>query len=372
MKDQAMNESNALKFPASRAIDVAIILGLIALILVWCFQILRPCIHLIMWGAIIAIAVYPAFSKLETLLGGRRKLALTIIVGIAFALIVIPAWLFTTSFIESGLALREQVQAGSLSIPPPSDSVRAWPVIGERAYATWSDAAAGLSAFLAEHRDQVKTIVQTLLGNLASTGLSALQFMISVLIGAAFLANTKGATQMTRELLTRIARQHGEPLRALAVATIRSVAVGVLGIAIIQGVAAGIGIAVVGLPAAGFWALIVLMLAIVQLPPLLVLLPLAIYVFSIESTTVAVIFLVWCLVVSFSDAVLKPLLLGRGVDAPMLAILLGAIGGMILSGIIGLFVGAVVLSLSYKLFRLWIGTADLPSGDNDEVTAGTR
>jgi predicted PurR-regulated permease PerM len=339
--------------------------------LVWCFQILKPFIELIMWGAIIAIAVYPAFCKLEALLGGRRKLALIIIVGIAFAIIVIPVWLFTMSFIESGIALREQVQAGALSIPPPSDSVRGWPVIGERAYATWADAAAGLSAFLTEHRDQVKSIVQTLLGNLASTGLSALQFMISVLIGVVFLAHTKGATQMTREFFARIAQQHGESLRELSVATIRSVAVGVLGIAIIQGVAAGIGIAAVGLPAAGIWVLIVLILAIVQLPPLLVLLPLAIYVFSIESTTVAVMFLVWCLVVSFSDAVLKPMLLGRGVDAPMLAILLGAIGGMILSGIIGLFVGAVVLSLSYKLFRLWLESADPLPGSDGESTAKT-
>ncbi len=364
-----MNESTAPKSPISRAVDIAINLGLIFLILVWCFQILRPFIHLIMSGAIIAIAVYPAFCKLEALLGGRRKLALTIIVGIAFAIIVIPVWLFTTSFIESGMALREQVQAGVLSIPPPGDSVRDWPVIGERLYAVWADAASGLSAFLSEHRDQVKSIVQMLLGNIASTSLSALQFLISVLIGAAFLANTKGATRMTREFLTRIARQHGEPLRALCVATIRSVAVGVLGIALIQGVAAGLGIAVVGLPAAGVWALIVLILAIVQLPPLLVLLPLAIYVFSIQSTIVAVMFLVWCLVVSFSDAVLKPMLLGRGVDAPMLAILLGAIGGMILSGIIGLFVGAVVLSLSYKLFRLWLESADPLPGANSEAAA---
>ena len=121
------------------------------------------------------------------------------------------------------------------------------------------------------------------------------------------------------------------------------------------------------MPAAGVWALLVLMLAIAQLPPILVLLPIAIYVFSVESTTVAVIFLVWSILVSFSDAVLKPLLLGRGLDTPMPVVLLGAIGGMITSGIIGLFVGAVVLSVGYKLFQAWLESGEAGAGPETQT-----
>ncbi|MGD8809620.1 MAG: AI-2E family transporter, partial [Gammaproteobacteria bacterium] len=184
------------------------------------------------------------------------------------------------------------------------------------------------------------------------------QFFISFIIAAAFLAGTEVTTSAARRLLTRIAGNDGEALRALSVATIRSIAVGVLGIAVIQALGAGIGIALVGIPAAGLWALIVLVLAIMQLPPWLVLFPMVFYVFSVESTTVAVIFAVWSVIVSFADAVLKPMLLGRGVDAPMIVILLGAIGGMIMSGIIGLFVGAVILGLSYRLLMIWLASGE--------------
>ena len=140
----------------------------------------------------------------------------------------------------------------------------------------------------------------------------------------------------------------------LSTATIRSVAVGVIGIAFIQALLGGLGMMFAGVPAAGLLAIVILVLAIAQLPPILVLLPVIFYVFSVESTTVAVIFMVWSILVSMSDAVLKPIFLGRGVDAPMLVILLGAIGGMITSGIVGLFIGAVILALGYNLYRVWL------------------
>jgi len=125
-------------------------------------------------------------------------------------------------------------------------------------------------------------------------------------------------------------------------------------VAIIQSVFAAIGLIAVDVPAAGIWALIVLFLAVIQLPPLLILGPIIIYVFSTAETPPAVIFMIWSILVSVSDTFLKPLFLGRGVDVPMLVILLGAIGGMISSGLIGLFIGSVVLSLGYKVFQAWL------------------
>ena len=155
-------------------------------------------------------------------------------------------------------------------------------------------------------------------------------------------------------IFRRLAGKQGEEFATLSGATIRSVVQGVLGIAIIQSVLAGIGLVTVEAPAAGLWALMVLFLAVIQLPPLLVLGPIIFYVFSIAETTPAVLFMIWSILVSVSDTFLKPLFLGRGVEVPMLVILLGAIGGIMLSGLIGLFVGSVVLSLGYKVFQAWL------------------
>ena len=146
----------------------------------------------------------------------------------------------------------------------------------------------------------------------------------------------------------------GEHYVDLARATIRSVAQSILGIAAFQAIAAAAGMAFMDIPLTGIWSFGVLMLAIVQLPPLLVLGPVAAYAFSVHDTVSASIFAVYCVVVSMSDSFLKPLLLGRGVEVPMLVILLGAIGGLLVSGIIGLFVGAVVLALAYQLFTEWL------------------
>jgi predicted PurR-regulated permease PerM len=155
--------------------------------------------------------------------------------------------------------------------------------------------------------------------------------------------------------MTRLAGdEQGKKAVDLSEATVRSVALGILGVALIQTILAGMGFLVVDVPGAGFWALLVLILAIIQLPTILILGPIILYVFSTSSTGTAIVFAIWSLAVGMSDAFLKPLLMGRGVDVPMLVIFIGAIGGFVLSGIIGLFVGAIVFALGYKLFMDWL------------------
>ncbi len=145
----------------------------------------------------------------------------------------------------------------------------------------------------------------------------------------------------------------------LAVETIRSVAKGVLGVAIIQALLSAVGLVVMHIPAAGIWTFAVLMLAIMQLPPIIILGPIAVWVFSIADPVPATIFAVYALFVSVSDSFLKPMFLGRGMETPMLVILLGAIGGMILGGIVGLFIGAIVLALGYEILVAWMKTDEL-------------
>lgn len=340
--------------PTTQAIEIAIRLGILFLIFAWCLQILTPFISVIAWGAIIAVAIYSPFLKLVQKLGGRKKLAVTLTAVLGVGVILVPVISLSTSLVESATTIGHEISAGEVNIPPPSQSVREWPLIGEQTYTFWHQASVDLSTLLEKYPDQLNTISQKLLGAAKGVGTGVLQFIISMLIAAAFLSSAESAGAAMRRIATRLAGERGEPLLDLSTATIRSVAVGVIGIAFIQAMLGGLGMMFAGVPAAGLLAIIILVLAIAQLPPLLVLAPVIFYVFSAESTTVAVVFMIWSILVSFSDAVLKPMFLGRGVDAPMLVILLGAIGGMITSGIVGLFIGAVILALGYKLFQSWI------------------
>jgi predicted PurR-regulated permease PerM len=341
------------------AVEIAVNLLLIFIILAWCLQILSPFISLIAWAGVIAIAMYKPFLKLQAMLGGRRKLAVTVFAILGLAVIIVPAWLFVGSIVESTTEARSALESGQFEIAPPGENVRNWPVIGEKVHAQWTEASDNMEAFLSEHAETVKAVVSGLFGKLAGIGLGVLQFVISVLIASAFLASAETIAGGLKLLFTRLVGDKADEFMNLSSATVSSVAVGVLGIAFIQAVLAGIGMIAVGVPAAGVLALLVLILAIAQLPPWLILLPVIFYVFSVQdSTIVATVFAVWSLAVSFADMVLKPLMLGRGVEAPMLVILLGAIGGMIMSGILGLFVGAVVLALGYKLFEAWVRDAE--------------
>ncbi|NOR18777.1 MAG: AI-2E family transporter, partial [Xanthomonadales bacterium] len=353
------------------AIEIAIRLGVIFLILACCLQILTPFIGLIAWGAIIAVAIYKPFQKLVEKLGGRKKLAVTLIAVGSIAAILIPVISLSTSTMESATSISNQIDAGTLKIAPPSESVREWPLIGEKTYSIWHQASVDLSALLDKYPEHVATAGQKILGAAKGAGAGIFQFIISMLIAVAFLSSAESLGASMHKVFTRLAGEQGGSLLNLSTATIRSVAVGVIGIAFIQAVLGGLGMLFAGVPMAGLLAIIILVLAIAQLPPIIVLLPVIFYVFSVESTTVSVIFMIWSILVSMSDAVLKPIFLGRGVDAPMLVILLGAIGGMITSGIVGLFIGAIILALGYTLFQAWVEMGDPVSEQSGSQTAET-
>jgi len=344
-----------------QSIEIAVSLSLIAVVLGWGFLILKPFISVIISGGVIAIAIYPLVLKLQDRLGGSRKFAVMLVTLLALTIIIVPTWMFAGSIIESGASLGKDIAEGTVHVSPPSDSVRDWPVVGERIHASWAFAAENTTAWLQANASHVKAVGGIILSKIAGAGIGILLLVVSILIAALFISSAEVNTAGIQRISRRLMGEKGDGILGLSVSTIRSVAVGVLGIAIIQAVLAGIGMIAAGVPAAGLWALLVLMVAIAQLPPWIILGPVIFYVFSVESSTVATVFMVWSLMVSFLDMVLKPVMLGRGVDAPMLVILLGAIGGMVMSGIIGLFVGAVVLALAYKLIEAWLAAGEVDS-----------
>ncbi len=352
-----------------RAVEAAIRIGVLALLAAWSFMIMRPFIMPIMWGVIIAVAVFPAYGYLTAKLGGRRRLTASLITVLALALLLVPSVRFFGGTFDAVRSVAEQMDAGTLAVPPPPEGVSTWPLIGEDVHGIWSQASANLEATLQGYEPQVRAFGRWLLSSVAGLGMSVVQFVISIIIAGVFLAMAEGGKGAAVRVATRFAGDRGAALTTMTEKTIRSVAIGVVGIALIQSAMGGIGMALAGVPAAGLWALLILILAVIQLPPLLVLGPVAIYVFSSASTVTAVLFLIWAIIVSGSDTFLKPLFLGRGVDVPMLVVLLGAIGGMMLSGIIGLFLGAVILAIAYQLFIAWLEDAPpLPAEAAD--TAG--
>jgi predicted PurR-regulated permease PerM len=342
------------KFLANAMASFVQILAVL-LLLYWCFLIVSPFISIVIWGLIISVAVYPAHVALTARLSGREKLSATIIVLIGLAIIVIPTWYLAESTIGGLQHVAAELEDGTARIPPPNASVAEWPVIGEQVHAVWSAAAVNLEETLNRFQPQLQSAGQKALGIAGSTIGTVFQFIASVIIAGVLLMSAEGGKRTARNFtVSLVGTERGPGFTDMSILTIRSVAKGVLGTAFIQALASGIGLAIAGIPAAGLWAGVVLVLAIIQLPPLIILGPIAIWYFSVAATVPAAIFLVFAIVVSASDAFLKPMLLGRGVDTPMLVILIGAIGGAIVSGIIGLFTGAVILALGYEIFMAWM------------------
>ena len=363
-----MNESSTAyddKGFQARALEAAVRIGLVVLLVWWCFKIIKPFMLPVLWGAIFAVALYPLFIKLQSLLGGREKLAATLIALAALALLITPIVFFSESLIRNSKTLSKRIEAGTLSIPPPSAKVKEWPLLGGRLYDSWHLASSNLDAALNQFRPQLRAVGRTLLSITAGVGAEVFRFILAIIIAAAFLVYARSGTRAMEVIAVKlVGRQDGYEVVRLTSATIRSVAQGVLGVALIQAILAGGGMMVMGVPFAGLWTLAVLVLAIVQLPTIVILGPIIIYVFSVTETTPAVLFAIWNVAVGVSDTFLKPIFLGRGMDIPMLVILLGAIGGMVLSGIIGLFVGAVALAVGYKLFTSWLDESVVLENDS--------
>jgi predicted PurR-regulated permease PerM len=344
-----------------RTLETSIRLGLLLLLLLWAFQLALPFIPPIVWGIVLAIAVQPVYQALCRLVGGRGGLAAALLVIGALLILIVPAVLLATNLVESVTGLAQQVEQGTLRVPPPPDGVADWPIAGDRIHAFWSAASRNLEAALEPLLPQLKSAGHWVLETGATTGVGLLLFSLSIVLAGVLLVNGEAAAENARRVARRLVPERGDEFVALARSTVQSVTRGILGTAVIQATLASVGLVAAGVPAFGLWALLVLLLAVVQLPTLLVLVPIIVWVFGTSSTWVAVPFAVWSLAVGLSDNVLKPILLGRGSAVPMAVIFVGAIGGFIRGGIIGLFVGAVVLSVAYNLFQAWLEEGETES-----------
>ena len=345
-----------------KVIDITIRLGVLAVIIAWCFHILRPFVSPVIWGSIIAVTLLPVYEKINTKLGDRRKLTAILITLGSLMVIILPGIQLTVSSVDSLYTLSEKLQDEDLKLPPPPEGIEDWPVIGESVENLWQSATVNLESTVVKFQPQIVGFAKWLLQTFLGIAAGLFMFAISIIIAGIFMASAKSGGMMAKRLFVRVAGDHGEEIAEITVQTIRSVVKGIIGVSIIQALLSGLGFAVAGIPAAGLWVFLCLVLAIIQIGIGPVVLLVIIYAFNTMGKVPAVCLTVWLVLVTASDGPMKAVIFGRGASVPMLVIFLGAIGGFMAIGFLGLFIGAVVLSVGYKLFEAWLqDDAGIPS-----------
>ena len=275
---------------------------------------------------------------------------------IVIAILMVPIYLLGTSIADSVENAMTVVRDEGIRIPPPSDSVASWPLVGKPLSALWLQASTDLPGLTSKYIPQIKDVSLSVLGKVAGVGMGLLMFIVALILAGIFMAYGEAGSRASVQIASRISGpEKGPQVATLCTATIRAVALGVVGIAFIQMLLVGLGFVFKGVPGAGLLALAVLLLGIMQLPATLITVPVIAFVIATEgANTVTIIFSIYVFVAGLVDNVLKPLMLGRGVDVPMPVILIGALGGMVTGGILGLFIGPVVLAVGYQLFWQWV------------------
>ena len=348
-----------------KIIDLAIRLFVLGLLSAWCYILLRPFMVVILWAIILAIALFPLFLWLKARMGGRAKLAATIITLVGVAIIIGPVSLIAQVFVSNAQSFADSLAAGTLVVPPPPEGISTWPLIGERLHDFWQQASVNLGAVLSKFKPQFEALATRLLLLAADMGLTVIKFLFSIIIAGVLMLNEQGLKSRLTRLFLRLTPTQGQAFVELAASTVRSVARGVIGVSFLQSLLIGIGLIVAGIPAAGLLALLCLLLTIIQIGPGLVVLPTLIFAWSTMNTLGALLFTIWMIFATLIDNVLKPILMARGLPVPMLVILIGVLGGTLAHGILGLFVGPVILSLGYELVRAWVNedsaTASIPA-----------
>ena len=337
-------------------IQLAIRLGLLAFLIYWTFLLIQPFVPILAWSIVLAVAFYPVFEFLAKLLGGRPRLAAAVLTVLNLAIVIGPATWLGLSALDGLQAIAGNLSSGDLVVPSPPESVKDWPLIGQQFYELWNQASSNVRAALREVSPYLKPLAGTMLAFAGNAGVGTLKFLVSVALAGFLFPYGSQLVAAGRGFLYRIVPERSEHFLELAGATIRAVSQGVIGLAIIQSLLAGIGFKLAGIPSAGLLAFAVLLLTIVQIGAAIVLLPTIIWIWFDKDFTTALLLTIFLAVVGLLDNVLKPLVMGRGLTTPTLVIFVGVIGGTLAHGIVGLFIGPIILSLAWELMVAWIRT----------------
>ncbi|WP_373479941.1 AI-2E family transporter [Geminocystis sp.] len=338
----------------SKLINTIIRFFVIGFLLAWCFILIRPFIIIILWAVVLAIALFPVFEWLKNRLGGRRKLSAIILALVGIGIILGPVSIIATVLFHNAQTIVDGIEAGTLVIPPPSPEIADLPVIGKPLNDIWQLASVNLKGLISQFHTPIVKFSKTLLLQATNVGLILLKFIISIIIAVILTLKAQSLNQEVKLFILRLAPVRGEEFMQLATITIRSVTRGVIGVAVIQTLLVAFGLILANIPAAGILTLLCLFLSIIQIGPGLIVLPAIIFAWSTMNPLVALLFTIWMIPAMLIDNLLKPILMGQGLPVPIVIILLGVIGGTLAHGILGLFVGPVILIVGYELVVAWI------------------
>lgn len=339
-------------------IETAIRLAVLALLLYWSFVLVQPFISIFIWSAVLAVALFPIFKWISVRLGGRHRLAAVLTTVLSLLVIIGPATWLAMGLVDSVRMISERLDPSMLAIPSPPVSVKDWPLIGEPIYQFWDLASTNLSAAFATIVPQLKPLGGRLLRIGADTGLGIVKFLIAVIVAGFLFSPAPALVAAVKRFSRRLNPTRGEELVDQAVATIRAVSRGVIGISVLQALLAGVGLIVAGIPQASLIAFAVLILGIIQVGPTIVIVPVIIWSWMSMETTSALLFTAYMVPVNLLDNLLRPIVMGRGLKTPILVILIGVIGGTLAYGIAGLFLGPIVLAVIWELMVAWIKESD--------------
>ncbi len=323
------------------------------------FWIMRPFLLSLIWAVMIVVATWPFMLKVEGWLWGRRGLAVAVMTITMLILFIVPFSLALVAIIENADNITDWVKSfQTQALPPLPHWLSGLPIIGPKLAVSWESLRSGPEGISAHLTPYAGSLLKWFLSQAGSIGVIALQLLLTVIIAAIFYATGETASTGVIRFAQRLGGQRGEDAAVLAAKTVRGVALGVVGTALIQSLLGGIGLVITRVPAAAILTAVMFILCIAQLGPGLVLVPSVIWLYWSGQTTWGTVLLVMSIFVGTFDNFLRPILIRKGADLPLLLIFAGVIGGLTAFGIIGLFIGPVVLSVTYRLVEAWVADVE--------------
>lgn len=337
-----------------RALRMLSVLALIAASV----YVIAPFISILVWSVVLTIALYPMHKGLREYQLKRFRVGSTLsallIIASTFLLIIIPSiWLLTSTAMTAREFIAHLNTAGGISIPPPDPRLLEWPVVGSFLHGIWLRASTDLPGLLLLYEKQWSALLIGIASSAGGAAVSLVYFMIALALAGFLLHHSTGLERVARGLLKRLSGHRSEEIAALMVNTVQGVMKSVVVVSILQALLAGIGFVVAGIPLAGIWTAVCLILAVMQVGVLPVAIGTIIYAWLNFGTTGALLFTVWMLFIGIIDNLIKPFLMGQEGKTPVAIVFFGSIGGFIGMGFIGLFIGAVLLAVAYELMMDW-------------------
>jgi predicted PurR-regulated permease PerM len=345
-----------LKSDLTRTILAIFSIGVLAAATLW---VLRPFLPALVWATLIVVPTWGPMRAIERFLWGSRVLAVAVMTSVLVLALLVPLSAATITIVANSDTIIGWTRSlDTLQLPAAPPWLEQLPLVGSQVATAWNDIAVrGLDELAHRVAPYAQQVLVWFLGELRSLGLLALQFVLTVIITAALYGTGERVVEYVRRFGWRLAGEHGERVVALAGQAIRGVALGIVVTAFIQAVLGGIGFAIAGIPFAAVFTVLMFILAVAQIGAAPVVALAALWLFRRGDINWAIAMGFWTIVVGGIDNIIRPVLIRRGLDLPLLLIFAGVIGGLLAFGLAGLFIGPVVLAVSFTLMKAWIGEA---------------